>query len=200
MGGYGSGRKRSRPSEGSYRRLDIRNLARDGALDDGCVCSVHWSRPGAQPAQICITAADGELRFTYGKHAENGDSRTAELCVRTTWTPCHYGGRRPWFLCPRRGCGRRVAILYGDRDFACRSCRGVGYSTQGVSPESRALDRAQRIRVRLGGSVDITQPLPERPKGMHFLTYMKYAMRAWRAEDQANAELIKWLDSIQQRS
>jgi hypothetical protein len=32
---------------------------------------------------------------------------------------------------------------------------------------------------------------------MHFMTYMKWAMRAWRAEDQANAELIEWVDSIQ---
>ena len=28
-------------------------------------------------------------------------------------TLCHIGGERHWFLCPARGCGRRVAILYG---------------------------------------------------------------------------------------
>jgi len=82
MGGYGSGRKRSRSSEGSYRRLDIRNLSRGGALDDGCVCSVRWSGGGAQPEQVYITAADGELRFTYGKYAENRGTGTAELCIR----------------------------------------------------------------------------------------------------------------------
>jgi hypothetical protein len=36
--------------------------------------------------------------------------------------------------------------------------------------------------------VDMTQPFPARPKGMHFLSYTKQAMRAWRAEERANAE------------
>jgi hypothetical protein len=105
---------------------------------------------------------------------------------RVTWTPCNYGGRLPWFLCPRGG--RRVAILYGGSDFCCRTCRRLTYETQRVPPASRSLARAQRLRVRLGGSVDMTQPFPARPKGMHFLSYTKQAMRAWRAEERANAE------------
>jgi Transposase DDE domain len=33
------------------------------------------------------------------------------------WTPCNYGGARPWFLCPMDGCRRRVAVLYaGDAE------------------------------------------------------------------------------------
>lgn len=102
---------------------------------------MHWGRTGAQPAQLCITAADGELRFTYSRRVESESSVEAELCVRTTWTQCNSGGRRPWFLCPRRGCGRRVAILYGDRDFGCRVCRRLTYKTQRVPPESRSLER-----------------------------------------------------------
>jgi hypothetical protein len=31
---------------------------------------------------------------------------------------------------------------------------------------------------------------------MHFLTYMKWATRAWRAEDRANAELIEWVNFV----
>jgi hypothetical protein len=34
------------------------------------------------------------------------------------------------------------------------------------------LERAQRLRVRLGGSVDLTQSFPAKPKGRHFFTYM----------------------------
>jgi hypothetical protein len=37
-----------------------------------------------------------------------------EQRVPITWTPCHLGGRRPWFICSVRTngqyCGRRVAV------------------------------------------------------------------------------------------
>ena len=128
----------------------------------------------------------------------DGRQSEAAVCVGVTWTPCHYGSR-PWFLCPRGGCGRRVAILYGGRDFVCRTSRRLTYSTQRVPPASRSLARAQRLRVRLGGSVDMTQPFPARPKGMDFLTYMGHAMRAWRAEEQANAEVREWVASVRRR-
>lgn len=47
MGGHGSGRKRTNDVETKYRKLDIRLLAREGALAAGCECSVQWtpSRP-----------------------------------------------------------------------------------------------------------------------------------------------------------
>ena len=76
------------------------------------------------------------------------------------------------------------------------SLRGVSqFSTKAAGEVTVSIG----IRVRLGGTVDITQPFPERPQGIHFLTYMKHAMRARRAEAQANAELIEWVDSIQRR-
>ena len=43
--------------------------------------------------------------------------------VRLTWTPCNFGGERPWFICLRAGSGRKVAVLYGPgRYFLCRHC------------------------------------------------------------------------------
>jgi hypothetical protein len=55
-----------------------------------------------------------------------------EQRVPITWTPCHLGGRRPWFICSVRTngqyCGRRVAVLYAaGKLFACRSCCGLTY-------------------------------------------------------------------------
>ena len=51
------------------------------------------------------------------------------LYLRLAWTPCNYGGSRPWFLCP--GCDRRAAILYveGGR-LLCRPCLGLSYPSQ----------------------------------------------------------------------
>jgi len=197
MGGYGSGRKCTNELVTAYRKLDIRLLSREGALAAGCECSVRWNRvEGGPRAHLRIRAYEGRLHFRCGFDVQDGHRSEAGVFVGVTWTPCHYGGSRPWFLCPSRGCGRRVAVLYGGNDFGCRACRRLTYTTQRVPPASRSLERAQRLRVRLGGSVDLTQPFPSKPKGMHFLTYMRYAMRAWRAEDQANAEVREWVASI----
>jgi hypothetical protein len=33
-------------------------------------------------------------------------------CIGLSFSSCHYGGKRPWFVCPMAECGRAVAVLY----------------------------------------------------------------------------------------
>lgn len=89
--------------EANYHKLDIRRLARVGALAAGCESSVRWSTGEAPRAQLRIRACDGQLHFRYGIDIENGQRSEVAVCVGVTWTVCNYGGRRPWFLCPRGG-------------------------------------------------------------------------------------------------
>jgi hypothetical protein len=63
----------------------------------------------------------------------------------------------------------------------------------------RALHRAQSIREKLGGSANMMEPFPERPKGMHHKTY-------WRLrEEHADAEMVQlagmreWLDKLERK-
>ncbi len=45
-----------------------------------------------------------------------------------TSTPCNYGGKRYWFLCPV--CGKRVGKLYllpEGRYYECRTCYSLTY-------------------------------------------------------------------------
>ena len=120
MGGTGSGR---RPGEGSKRvttdevpALDVRDLKRKGLIAAG------------QERVRFVT------RFRRRRRAlAPGEKRIVELVanLRLTWTPCNYGGSRPWFLCPGEGCGRRVAIVYGPTSPPlCRQCRGLSYTSQ----------------------------------------------------------------------
>ena len=52
-----------------------------------------------------------------------------EQRVQTQTSPCHLGGERRWFTCPR--CSKRVAVIYTPgRYFACRQCCGLGYATE----------------------------------------------------------------------
>jgi hypothetical protein len=131
VGGIGSGR---RPGEASMRvtteevpALDVRDLKRKGLIAAG------QERVGV------VT------RFRRRRRANlaPGEKRIVELVahLRLTWTPCNYGGSRPWFVCPGEGCGRRVAIVYGPTSPPlCRLCRGLSYASQlrlrGAAPKN----------------------------------------------------------------
>jgi hypothetical protein len=93
----------------------------------------------------------------------------AQEPVELDWTPCNFRGERPWFLCLGLvngvRCGRRVAILYGPgRYFLCRHCYDLVYESQRDDAMYRALHKAQSIRKRLGGSANMTEPFPQKPK------------------------------------
>ena len=100
--------------------------------------------------------------------------------IRIEWTPCRFGGRRPWFLCP--DCGRRAAKLYlVGGTYACRQCHGLVYRSQYSDEIARAISRAQRIRRQLKASTNLTVPV-SRPKRMHRTTFLRLRRRAEEAE------------------
>src|SRR4029077_13015522 len=99
-----------------------------------------------------------------------------------------FGGTRPWFRCD--GCGRRAARLYiggVDAAFACRSCLNLGYRSQLETPSNRAITKARRLRVRLGGGPSLLDPLPKRPPRMHRLTYYRLFAMAIKAQERVIA-------------
>jgi hypothetical protein len=46
----------------------------------------------------------------------------------------------------------------------------------------RAAHKARNIRIRLGGSGSLGDPAPEKPKGMHFMTYWRLLQKLTVAE------------------
>lgn len=148
MGGFGSGRRQhGKNTTSDMRPLDIRKLQRDGLLTPGQ--AFGWMR----------TEVDRVILRSRSN---------VEYPVYLEWTPCHLGGRRVWFRCPARGCGRRVALLFGGSIFACRHCHKLAYQCQ---RETRAMRRADTIRRRLGWAAGIANPEGGKPKGMHWRTF-----------------------------
>ena len=85
---------------------------------------------------------------------------------------------------------RRVAVVYGGSIFACRHCYQLAYDSQREAAYSRALSRAQAIRMKLGGSPNMAEDFPDKPKGMHWRTY---DLLCREAEDAQNRSCPPWL-------
>ena len=113
-----------------------------------------------------------------GVTIEHGKGRTR---VDLVYTDQHLGGRRPWFRCP--ACGRRCLRLYRRLEsLACRTCHDLAYASQHESREDRLRRRARSIRRRLGGSINLLEPFPERPKGMRRHVYADWRRKGLNAE------------------
>jgi hypothetical protein len=62
-----------------------------------------------------------------------------------------------------------------DGDSLRLACYRLAYASQQESAHLRGLWKAQKIRMRLGGSASMLDHFPEKPKGMHWLTYERFA-------------------------
>jgi hypothetical protein len=169
---YGGG-----PTCESYNSIDVRRWHREGRLHAGQSFMCSWTWHGEPSGSIDVRTETDAAVLKYRTHRRAAvESKSVEQRIPITWTRCHFGGRRPWFICSvysnGRYCGRRVAVLYGAGElYACRRCYGLAYASQQGSPMDRGLTKAQKIRERLGGSTDIFDVFPDKPKGMHWTTY-----------------------------
>jgi hypothetical protein len=119
--------------------LDVMQLARAGYLPGPRSGNWQWSSSGATTASIQIKGGRELVTLEYRVRVGSDDWQTVRQDVPIRWSPCRFGGERPWFMCDVFAdgtyCGRRVAKLYGaGRLFACRHCYCLGYATQRDRP------------------------------------------------------------------
>ena len=173
MGGIGSGRgyQGGKYTTSDMRALDIRRLKRDGLLTAGQTFSWKWLCNGEEISSIRVRSEVDRVILSYRNRLEGDMWRPTEYPVYLEWTRCNFGGQRVWFRCPSRSCGRRVAILYGGRRFACRRCHQLVYMSQREVEYDLAARRANRIRLRLGWAPGVLNGEGFKPKGMHWRTF-----------------------------
>jgi hypothetical protein len=205
VGGLGSGnwyRFDKKITTDECHSLDVRRLHREGFLKPGGWFRSSWSRAGNEIASLRGFVYRDQVVLSYRHRGGPSEEwEDIEEPIPLEWTLCNFGGERPWFVCPGvvngAACGRRVAILYGPGEyFLCRHCYDLRYESQ---REYRALRRAQNIRVRLGGSTNMMEPFPERPKGMHHDTYMRLFWEHDKARREELAGMREWLDKLKQQ-
>lgn len=125
---------------------------------------------------VYVTLDDNSGNLSVAVRFDEGERGVHQ--IRLFKQPCNFGGYRHYFECPR-GCGRKVTSLYlAEDDCACRGCLALSYTTQLEDQPDRAFRQAVRARQGLGGSSSIMEPLPSKPKGMHWKTYRKLLDKA----------------------
>jgi hypothetical protein len=208
MGGVGSGnwyRFNKKTTTEECRSLDVGKLHREGLLKPGYQFSWSWSRAGREVASIGalvegVDQAERVVLLFRHRRSPSADWEDVKEPVELDLTACNFGGQRPWFICPGAGCSRRVAVLYGPgRYFLCRHCYDLRYESQREDRMHRALRRAQKIRERLGGSANMMEPFPEKPKGMHWSTYERLWGKHHEAEKEQLLGMKEWLDKMERK-
>ena len=152
------------------RSLDLMELARAGCLSGQRVGTCNWSNRDGTKASIRIVGGRDAITLNYRVKAHGEDWQSVDQCVPIRWSPCRFGGERPWFVCDVRAngvyCGRRVAKLYGaGRLFACRHCYRLRYAAQRGGPMDRAHLNLARLHRKLSADYDQPdEPPPPKPK------------------------------------
>ena len=186
MGGYGSGVSGWKPKSEQTFKIDVQQMQRNGSLRLGTTSTNRWSRADVLLAEISMTSW-GNMIIVHTK---------PEQCITLTSTSCHYGGQRPWFLCPV--CNRRVAILYQvSEHLSCSHCSDISYYSRNESQLDRLLRKKNKLRKQLtvddGWGLDFFR----RAKGMHRKTYDRlldeFAVLEMVIDEQADARFGEFL-------
>ncbi len=146
---------------------------------------VWMDEDGNRVASIGYSASQYEVELNYTLSPGEEEEQTLRYRVPVVWTPCTFGGERPWFVCPNVRCGRRATklYLYGSY-FICHRCTGLGYQSQREDRSDRLMRRARRIRQRLGASMNLLEPVWQKPKGMWWRTF------EWLREEEERANCL----------
>ena len=140
----------------SLKQINIVKLNKYGYFKRGgvygtLIWSSHGEKIGAINIQSFIGDSEHYLKLIYSKTDNNtGKSRDFDYKISLTTTPCYFGGKRYWFVCPcsanSRYCCRRVGALYMNGDyFACRHCYNLTYSSRNLSGISKVVGQVVGI-------------------------------------------------------
>ncbi len=174
MGGWGSGRYayRTACTTEAAKRVDIRWLRKEGRLCAGGLGSINWSC-GGEPSGSVRYRIDGDT-FTLDyivREPGAEDWESIKLPVHLATTPCRYGGKRYYFLCPGLGCGRRCEVLYSaGLYFVCRKCAGLIYDSQKGSKLDQIIEAKHKLGERIFEHYEYGEGWGKK-KGMHWKTF-----------------------------
>ncbi len=200
MGGTGSGRwhrQYTKMTTASLPSLKIATLKNSGCLEPGFSGTLSWSGTGLSSSLLSFRSEKDRIILYYPSSSEANQQIGQEaLTIPLDRLPCHYGGYRTWFRCPR--CNRRTKALYGlSILLACRVCHDLTYESQQKNKIDRLIDKINRILERLRSPESSTfSPIPQRPARMHLKTYAKLQVEVEDAQNLLREAIIQRFGSL----
>ena len=184
MGGYGSGRRSTKPKVEECGSIDANQLNREGCFKNGWNGTMAWSRNGQKFSSIGMRATADYLHLGYSSKQYGSVIQP----IRIERLPCRFGGSRAYFMCD---CGKRVVKLYGfGRLFLCRHCCGLFHYSKNEGFWDRSLRQRSKHKRRLSGDASLDAYEMPKPKGMWWRTYHRLQRAAQAAEDRAADDFI----------
>ena len=181
---YGAGRPGYRLKAEQTFKVDLRLWKKMGYLLDGRSFSWEWSRGGEAAGSIGVSVRRDSIRLGYAVQGQD-----ASQTIRTTTTPCRYGGVRTWFECPV--CCDRAAVLFMRAGrFGCRQCQKVSYTSQSGSAHDRANNRYHQLHALFEAG---------KPKWQRWETFERLQDRFERVTEQVNRSLMTLIQRLQAR-
>lgn len=130
--------------------------------------------PSTVNQSLCVLSKGTEVEFDI-----NGTTLTFHnnlQDIEIARTKCHFGNYRYWFVCSN--CNKRFMLLYYlDNKYSCRKCHRLAYPSQNEDSIDLSMRNLRKIRHRLGASSHLSEPIPNKPKHMHWKTYVKLLMK-----------------------
>ena len=210
MGGFGSGRsgiKKKILVEECFQ-ININNLYRLGGIGVKHEYILKWQHPRNREvfSEIRAKADNNSLILSYEAVIKETQERVGiQTLIEIEWTIPPFGGRRPWFICPK--CNKRMGKLYkpeNEHFFWCRHCWDLTYQSKKDSNDSVAvaLNKINRLKKKLrwdcGAEEAATEysSFPVRPKGQHNRTYQKIIEQIFEAEDLARDAMVSTYNKL----
>jgi hypothetical protein len=191
LGAKGSGRwyrQDKKMTTSSLPRLQIKTLKESGCLEPGFAGILRLAENRSSSLLIPFRSEKDRILLNDPEGRHNGQ---AALVIPLDRLPCHYGGFRTWFRCPR--CNRRTTSLYGFSTLlACRECQNLTYESQQKNKIDRLIDRVHRIFEQLGSpETGALSAIPKRPFRMGRKSYSKLRIEAEDTQDLLREAIIQ---------
>jgi len=123
---------------------ECKSISTKWLKDNGYFCGFKWGgmrwtnyageETGSISFKVSVNDNTGYIQFQYTYTDYYTKEKTdLDYQVQLVSTPCNFGGKRWWFICPLvvngRVCNRRVGVLYlgGGKYFGCRHCYDLTY-------------------------------------------------------------------------
>lgn len=174
-----------RPHIESALCLNLQTLFRRSAIWPGCDISGgwQWTRDGETAASIGYRAKlghdAGTLTLDYSA-GRDGERKAITCTLQLVTLPCHYGGRRWYFVCPYTGRRARKLYKWGPIDWFCHR-EAVKpkptYASQRESGGNRIVAQRWALRSKIGDNFSDLFGEPCKPKWMRWRTFNRYAAR-----------------------